>query len=620
MLGALSGSLLALADKPPPVDVSAHLDVATIVLWAVLGLALLFFAVRPELWRRLWLDRVDPRPAGLLRIVFGVVVLWTMVDLIPLGRFLFTDEGLWLPKMARRNYSSDFRTIWDPEHGFEGWFDVLRAFWHRFSLFHMRADPPFVWTIYGVTIVSLVMMILGIKTRITTFLSWFLVNTIYIYSPIFYSGGDTVVRVYLFLGLFLQWGQAYSLDAWWRRRRAVLRGAAEIPPLRPIPAWPLRLMMLQLAIIYCATGALKSGHTWLDGTALFFALNLDHFYRHPAQIQLVTFLQMIWVLPIATWITRIWETAFPVALVGVAVNAFERDKRAGAWPQAPLWRRSLSYGCLAAVFGGLAYIAALAAWYFYDPALGPWKINKYGAAILFGVLGVAIPVVALAAYLALRRWRPRVHRFVLTWLLGKRLWLGIGLIMHVGIDLLMNVGTFVQVMIAVYLAWLSGAELEAFWRYIVTEPQAPGEGTRPLRKPRWQAVLLAPIDRLRYRAAPAPYVVHHHPGEHAVRRAALLRMWDLSGRLAFTADEAVAPGQLCVVVPPRPRLSERLAARLSLGWLVPRLPAPAGARLVGARAGRALVRLLPGFWWMYPWCLVPGLSRLCGGWVARTFK
>ena len=35
--------LLALLapDKPPPVDVSAHLDVATIVLWTVLGLALL---------------------------------------------------------------------------------------------------------------------------------------------------------------------------------------------------------------------------------------------------------------------------------------------------------------------------------------------------------------------------------------------------------------------------------------------------------------------------------------------------------------------------------------------------------------------------------------------------
>ena len=589
--------LLALfaPDKPPPVDVSAHLDVATVALWVMLGLALLYFVFRPELWRRLWLDRVDPRPAGLLRIVFGVVVLWTMVDLIPIGRFLFTDEGLWLTKMARRNYSGDFRTIWDPEHGFAHYYDPLLALWYRFSLFHIRSDPPFVWTIYGITIVATTMMILGIKTRVTTIISWFLVNTIYIYSPIFYSGGDTVVRVYLFLGMLTRWGDAYSLDVWWARKKAVLRGATEIPPLKPIPAWPLRLMMMQLAIIYCATGALKSGHTWLDGSALFFALNLDHFYRHPAQIHLVTFLQMIWVLPLATWITRIWETAFPVAVLGAAVNAFERDKQAGVWPETPRWRRVASYVCVAGVFVCLSYIAGLTGMYFYDPAYGPWKINKAQAGVLFGVLGVVLPTVALGLYLALRRYKPRVHRFVLKWLLGKRLWLAVGLVMHIGIDLLMNVGTFVQVMIAVYIAWLSGPEVDAIWHWIVSKPQPPGVGTRPRRTKRWQAALLAPIDRLRYRTPPPPYIVLHNPGEDSVRHAALLRMWDLSDRLQFAADPAVAPRQLCVDIPGRGRRTD-------------------------AAAGRALVRLLPGFWWMYPWCLVPGLSQLCGLIVTRTFR
>ena len=590
-------ALLALAppDKPPPVDVSAHIDVATIVLWLILGLGLAFFAVRPELWRRLFLDRVDPRPAGLLRIVFGIVVLWTMVDLIPIGRFLFTDEGLWLPKMARRNYSGEFRTIWDPEHGVAHWYDWFLALWYRFSLFHIRADPPFVWTIYTLCIITTTMMILGIKTRITTILSWFFVNTIYIYSPIFYSGGDTVVRVYLFLGMLTRWGEAYSLDAWWARKKAVLRGASEIPPLKPIPAWPLRLMMLQLAIIYCATGALKSGHTWLDGTALFFALNLDHFYRHPAQIQLVTFLQMIWVLPLSTWITRIWETAFPLAVMGAAINAFERDKAAGVWPQTPTWRRIISYLCIAGVFAGLSYIAGITAMYFYDPAFGPWKINKPQAAVLFSILAVAIPAVGVGLYLLLRRYKPRIHRFVLKWLLGKRLWLSVGIIMHVGIDLLMNVGTFVQVMIAVYIAWLSGPELDAIWHWIVSKPQAPGTGTRPLRAKRWQAVLLAPIDRLRYRKPPVPYTVCHATDDPSIRHAALLRMWDLSDRLAFSADPTVAPLRLCVETP-------------GLG------------RLYDANAGRALIRLLPGFWWMYPWCLIPGISRLCGWLVVRTFR
>lgn len=611
--------LALLADKPPPVDVSQHIDAATGALWALLGLCALFFALRPELWRRLWFDRVDPRPAGLLRIVFGVVVLWTMIDLIPLARFLFTDEGLWLPKMARRNYAGDFKTLWDPEHGLQHWYDVFPALWARFSLFHVRADPAFVTGVYAVTIASLTLMILGIKTRLTTLLSWFFVNTIYIYSPIFYSGGDTVVRVFLFLGLLTRWGEAYSLDAWWRRRRAVLVGerapvplrplgsflqrrraapvvpAPEIPPLRPIPAWPLRLMMLQLAIIYCATGALKSGHTWLDGTALFFALNLDHFYRHPAQIYLVTFLQKAWLLPLATWVTRIWETAFPLALVGAALKAFERDAALGLWPGAAAWRRVASYLCLAGVCVLAAYLAGLTALYFYDPKLGPWPIDKQQAAVLFSVLALAIPAVAVGAYLALRRFRPEWHRFMLTWLFGKRLWLGVGVLMHIGIDLLMNVGTFVQVMIAVYIGWLSGPEIDALWRGLMSVPQPPGTGARPRRTKRWQAVLLGPVDRLRFRAARPPYVVHHHPDEASVRRAALLRVWDVASRLEFAADPALAPRELAVEV-------------------------PGGGRRTGPDAGRALVPVLPGFWWMYPWCLVPGLSQLCGRFVLRTFR
>src|SRR5690606_15791724 len=98
-----------------------------------------------------------------------------------------------------------------------------------------------------------------------TIVAWFLVNALYIYSPIFYTGGDTVVRNFLYLGVFAAWGQAYSLDAWRRRRRALLGDAREIAPPPSIAAWPIRLMMFQLAIIYCATGALKAGTTWLDG-------------------------------------------------------------------------------------------------------------------------------------------------------------------------------------------------------------------------------------------------------------------------------------------------------------------------------------------------------------------
>ena len=45
----------------------------------------------------------------------------------------------------------------------------------------------------------------------------------------------------------------------------------------------------------------------------------------------------------------------------------------------------------------------------------------------------------------------------LTGLFGKRLWLSMGVMMHLGIEVSMNVGTFVQVMVAIYPAFMSGA-------------------------------------------------------------------------------------------------------------------------------------------------------------------
>ncbi|MDC0671265.1 hypothetical protein [Nannocystis radixulma] len=587
-------ALLAPA-KGPVIDVSGHLSVATGVLWLGLACALAFFLVRPELWRRLWLERVDPRPAGLFRIVYGIVVLWTLLDLIPLLRFLFTDEGLWLPAMARKNYGGELRRLWDPEYGFEHWWSVIPALWNKFSLFHLRADPTFVWAVFGLTCASVTAMILGIKTRLSTLLSWFFVNTFYSYSPVFYSGGDTVLRVFLFLGLLTRWGEAYSLDAWWRRKRELLSGSVVVPALRKIPAWPLRLMMLQLAIIYCATGALKSGFTWFDGTALFYALSLDHFYRHPAQIQVATFLHTIGFLPLSTWITKAWETLFPLALVGVALRRFEREVSAGTWPKVQVWRRLLSYALVAAVIGALAYVGGLTAYYYYRPTEGPVPLTREQAQALVVAGALAFPALLVGAYLWLRARRPGAHAWVLRWLCGKRLWLSIGLVMHLVIDVVMNVGTFVQVMLAIYIPWLSAAELDAIWRTLMSRPLGEGEGERPKRKAGWRDALVRPLDRLRYRGPREPYVIHHAADEASVRRVALLRMWDLGSRLTFETDPSVPAGALAVTVP-----GDK-------------------TRLAGAEAGRALVAILPGFWWLYPWCLAPGIHTLAGRTVLRTF-
>jgi hypothetical protein len=536
-------------------DLVAALALATLALLAA------FFAVRPELWKRLFLQRVDPRPAGLLRVAFGLVVLWTFLDLAPVARFLFTDEGLWLTDMARARYGGVLAYLWDPELGFEHWWSPLHAALSMPTVLHLRSDPPFVFALYSLLVLSGVLVVLGVWTRWTTIALWILTEQFYGYSSVFYIGGDFVVRAFLFLGMLSSWGEAYSLDSYRRRRRAIVAGGRSIPPLRRIPAWPLRLMMLQLVCIYCTSGLLKTGAAWRNGTALYYALNNDHFYRIPAQA-VVTWLQFLGILPTLTWVTRWWEVLFPLALVGAVLRAFERDRESGVWPFVPSGRRWLSYGLVGAVWLVVATVAGLGALRHVHLEMLPFMFgpDQLRWSVTIAVALMPLPVVAF--YRLLRRRVPSAFGIVLNWVLGKRVWLVFGLLLHVGIDAGINVGIFSQAMIATYLAWLSGREIDGFWRF------------------------------MRARRA-STYVVRYHPDERSVRRAALLRIWDIGRRLEFVADVRVPPMSLNLDI-----------VRGSQG-------------LVGAAAALALARIFPGLWWLRLGASIPRLSRPAGALALR---
>lgn len=581
-----------LAFAPKELDLSAHIEIIKGLELGILAAAVSFFVIRPELWKRVFFARVDPRPAALMRMSFGLVVFITFaILLVPTGplpystaRYLFTEDGLWLTDTARQSYGGNLRTLWDAEHGFEHWWDLFVAVGDHFSPLFLNSEPAFVFALYGVMLASLLLMIFGVWTRVTTLLAYLLVEWIYRYSPVFYTGGDTVIRVFFFLGVFTDWGRAYGFDSWWARRRAILEGATRVPALATIPAWPIRIMMLQLACIYCATGMLKSGGTWQNGTALYYTLCLDHFYRVPA-IHWVTLAQFFGVLPLLTILVHWWEMLFPLALVGVAINAFERDRAAKRWPHAAGWRRYTSYALIVAAWAMAAGLLGIGVHYFLpNQALRalprPWVLPTFAG------LGMAVLVIPGTVLLTLRRFSRRSYDFVRHWLLGKRFWLTIGFGMHVGIATSMNVGTFAPIMMVVYCVWLSGDEVDAFWRYVLSVPAAPGDARRPLRKSRWLARALVPVDRILYRVPADPIVVIHAPTEVGVRHAALLRPWDLGHRLVFESDASAPPGRLRIRLPKQASLVE------------------------GDAAAKALMRVLPGLWPLLPFAFIPaGLPR-----------
>ena len=228
----------------------------------------------------------------------------------------------------------------------------------------------------------------------------------------------------------------------------------------------------------------------------------------------------------------------------------------------------------------------------------------------------AVPAVLVALYLLLRRFAPPVFDFIRKWLLGRRLWLVIGFNMHIGIDLSMNVGVFANVMMAVYAVWLTGPEVEAFWKYAFSRPKEPQD--RPTREDREEAMhkwfrripskirgamfwvsRRAGLDRLVYRRPGRRYTIIHRDNDTAIRYAALLRCWDLGHRLAFEVDEdddADGPGPLKL-----------------------RIEGEKGV-LTGAEAGRALIKIFPGLWPFRPFRALPVVGPMLGKAALRILR
>jgi len=82
-------------------------------------------------------------------------------------------------------------------------------------------------------------------------------------NPSIDSAGDTVRTIVLFYLMLCPCGAVWSVDAWLRKRpRPVL-----------VHPWPLRLLFVQMVLIYFCNGAHKVvGRDWASGQSLYYVL------------------------------------------------------------------------------------------------------------------------------------------------------------------------------------------------------------------------------------------------------------------------------------------------------------------------------------------------------------
>jgi hypothetical protein len=353
-----------------------------------------------------------------------------------------------------------------------------------------------------------------VLSRVTGVLAWLMMTGLYNRNALYWEGTDTVYRSFWFILLFAKTGHAWSVDNWVRckllRKKGLLdepgASASEEdgpsnslqPVYRRIPAWPRYLFMLQLSAIYITTGAVKTGSVWTEGDSLYYALNMDHFYRFEGFTQWVSAIFGLNLFRVNSWVTHYWERLFPLVLLGVGLK-FHLENRAEPWfkKQTVLWRRVLSWAAMLGAYL-LIYRVVLITTPFCTPLLKDQvQDTAYKAALIHLFFAGLFPLYAVG-WLALGRWpltlfrggrslgpltkkfawlklpEIRITQETLRWtIFGRRIWLTTGVIFHGTLIVFMNIGMFAPIMLMTYAGFVRGEEWVRLFRWIRRHARGP---------------------------------------------------------------------------------------------------------------------------------------------------
>ncbi len=484
----LSSGLFTLAD-PPPVNAEA-LALSPTIGWLLLACGVVVFLLgiaQSERWRRLWLRTEDPRALGLFRILFAAWVLMNVGGLWEHFTFLFTDEGLFATDtarelLAREQFAGYGDGIGEPAGFFDGRALLQFLKGPKYSLLWFWDSPTAFWIHFWGFVAVTVAFMVGWRTRLMGVLSLLAMHSITLRNPLFMEGTDLVYSCMFFYLVLSRCGHAYSVDNWLRCRRLAREGRLSLPggpgegagappslehpqgllPIyRRVPGWPRLLMMAQVATIYVYGGCAKNGDVWLRGDSLYYALNMDHFYRVPPQYLSAVFGTNLFRL--MSWVVHVWQAAFPLVIVGMVARWALRE-RLPALRGAQLW---LVRGLWVAL--GLLALAVAEVGFPVHYAVGKGKPSLAAVQLGFaaGWLALMLGIAWLWRRLRDRPFHVRMfgREYVLDlewfcgWFLGRRMFLTIGVLFHGHLLVLMNIGMFAPIMLLTYMVFLNGEEL-----------------------------------------------------------------------------------------------------------------------------------------------------------------
>ena len=218
----------------------------------------------------------DTRVCAAVRIAFAALTLLNLAVLYPDLDLWYTEQGI-LPAAASKQIGPPL-----------GWS----------LLWHLPGTSAVVHTCFWILVGHTVLLLVGLLSRFNAagVLLWLM--SFQNRNVQILDGEDFVFRLMALFLVLMPCGASWAVDAWlWRRWRG-----GDASPSHLAPAWGLRLLQIQMAVIFLSAGLHKLGtEAWFDGTALYYVSRLDDYFGK---------------FPVPTWV---FDTPWMVALLTSAV-------------------------------------------------------------------------------------------------------------------------------------------------------------------------------------------------------------------------------------------------------------------------------------------------------------
>ena len=238
-------------------------------------------------WDRFFHRKVDLSICGEIRVAYAFFLL---INILVLGTDLerwFSESGV-MPLAASK-------TVVDSD---------------TWTLFQWLPQTDFVlWLCYSIFVVQIVLLLVGLFTRTQLVCIFVWLISFQHRHLILFDGEDYLFRLMCFYLIFTPAGEYRSVDRWLSERSGK-RSPGEVLAQ---PIWPLRLIQIQMVVIFLSTAIEKlKGPEWRDGTALYYVAKLDDVFGRFWVPEFV--FESMPIVMLLTWTVVVLELFVPIAV------------------------------------------------------------------------------------------------------------------------------------------------------------------------------------------------------------------------------------------------------------------------------------------------------------------